>query len=104
MPPLQSTLSSDPDRVRGRRRWHPGARARAGRQQPGLPSPLPAVPFEVRPRSGLRCHYNTHRHQTPIESVGDGGDILELGLGLDDGDLEELCVVVQRGPKAAMGF
>jgi hypothetical protein len=36
--------------------------------------------------------------------VGDGGGILALGLGLDNGDLEDLCVVVQRGPEAAMGI
>jgi hypothetical protein len=44
------------------------------------------------------------RHRTPIEPVGDGSGILTLELGLDGGDLEDLCVVVQRGPKAAMGF
>jgi hypothetical protein len=51
--------------------------------------------------------------------VGDGDDVLVLGLGLDDGDLEDVCVVVQgfraahgeqgrrrgaQGPKAAMGI
>jgi hypothetical protein len=34
--------------------------------------------------------------------VGDGGGILALELGLDGGDLEDLCVVVQRGLEAAM--
>jgi hypothetical protein len=31
----------------------------------------------------------------PVESVGDGGGILALGLGLDGGDLEDLCVGVR---------
>jgi hypothetical protein len=35
--PLQSVQSSDPDRVRGRRWWHPAAQARAGQQWPGGP-------------------------------------------------------------------
>jgi hypothetical protein len=34
--------------------------------------------------------------------VGDGGGILALGLGLDGGDMEDLCIVVQQGPEAAM--
>jgi hypothetical protein len=63
----------------------PGARAR--QQWLGLPSPLLAILSEVRPRSSLRHHYNLRRHQTTIEFVGDGGDILALGLGLEDGDL-----------------
>jgi hypothetical protein len=57
----------------------PGAWARAGQPWPGLPSPLPAVPSEVQPRSGLRCHYNLRRHRIPIKSVRDGGNILVLG-------------------------
>jgi hypothetical protein len=64
-----------------------GTRARARRQRPGLPSPLPFIPFEVRPRSGLHHHYNLRLHRTPIEFVGDGGGILALGLGLDAGDM-----------------
>jgi hypothetical protein len=36
--------------------------------------------------------------------MGDGDDILALGRGLDSGDLEDLCVVVQRGPEVAMGI
>jgi hypothetical protein len=36
--------------------------------------------------------------------VGDSGAILALGLGLDGADLEDLCVVAQRGPEAAMGI
>jgi hypothetical protein len=36
--------------------------------------------------------------------MGDGGGIRVLGRELDDGDLEDLCVVVQRGPEAAMGI
>jgi hypothetical protein len=36
---------------------------------------------------GLRHHYNLRHHRTPIEFVGDGGNILALELGLDSGDL-----------------
>jgi hypothetical protein len=36
--------------------------------------------------------------------MGDGGGGLALGLGLDGGDLEDLCVVVQRGSEATMGI
>jgi hypothetical protein len=64
-----------------------GSQARAGQGQHGLPSPLSAAPFEVQPRSGLCRHYNPRCHQTLIESVGDGGGILALGLGLDDSNL-----------------
>jgi hypothetical protein len=51
-----------------------------------------------------RHHYNLRRHRTPIEPVGDGSGIHTLELGPDGGDLEDLCVVVQQGPKAAMGI
>jgi hypothetical protein len=101
-PPLQSVPSSDPDRVHWRRWRHPGARARTGRQRPELPSPLLVVLSKVQTQSSLRRHYNLCCHQTIIESVGDGGVILALELGLDGGDLEDLCVVVQRGLEAAM--
>jgi hypothetical protein len=36
--------------------------------------------------------------------MGDGGGMLSLLLGLEDDDLEDICVVVQRGPKAVMGI
>jgi hypothetical protein len=72
----------------------PGAQARVGRRRPGLPSPLPTVPSEVRPPFGLLYHYYPRHHRTPIKSVGDGSDIVALELGLDGGDLEDLCVVV----------
>jgi hypothetical protein len=52
----------------------------------------------------MRLHYNPRHDRTPIESVGDGGGILVLRLGLDGSDIKDLCVVVQQGPEEAMGI
>jgi hypothetical protein len=52
----------------------------------------------------MRLHYNPRHDRTPIESMGDGGGILVLRLGLDGSDIKDLCVVVQQGPEVAMGI
>jgi hypothetical protein len=36
--------------------------------------------------------------------MGDGGGILVHVLWLEGGDMEDLCVVVQRGPEAVIGI
>jgi hypothetical protein len=88
MTPKKAPTSTAPRRERG---WHGTMRSsEAVELDHGV------VPSEVRPRSSLPRHSDLRYHRIPIESVGDGGGILVLRLGLDGDDLEDQCAGVQQ--------